>query len=383
MLQQALALKNQQGAATIIMATVLLFTLSLISIYAARVGVLEHRITNNYYRAKQAYEGTQAGIDAALRAITKLNVVTDGAGVVQTQPVFNVAADPACPTIPAGTTFTVCLTRNNGGAIEPVATYSATYGPLTPGSVDTNFLLLTVNAASGDGASQQTFQQVVQFQPLMATPPPASLVVKGNVTTNNQLALVNQTAGNADVAIWSGGAVTGSPNVTVNSGTGVYQSNADLAGLTDNQFFENFFGLTKQSVQSMSQQIDCSASCNGNTNAIKNLDGVGGTILWVNGDLDLNKSISIGTEAQPVTLIVEGNFKMTHAQAKVFGTVYVANNNWDNTGGKGTINGSVMVEKNFISTGNLTIDYSSTATLANLATSVGTYNGVAGSWRDF
>ncbi|OUR73995.1 hypothetical protein A9Q78_01895 [Methylophaga sp. 41_12_T18] len=55
--------KYQQGAATLVVSVVLLLILTLVTIYAARVGLQDQRISGNDYRAKKAFSAAQAGLD--------------------------------------------------------------------------------------------------------------------------------------------------------------------------------------------------------------------------------------------------------------------------------------------------------------------------------
>lgn len=58
-------MKRQKGIATLFVGVVLLFVITLVTLYAARTGFLEQAISGNDYKAKRAFEAAQAGLDFA------------------------------------------------------------------------------------------------------------------------------------------------------------------------------------------------------------------------------------------------------------------------------------------------------------------------------
>jgi len=55
--------KNQKGAVTLIVAVMLLVILTLVTIYSARVGLQDQKISGNDFRAKSSFSAAQAGLD--------------------------------------------------------------------------------------------------------------------------------------------------------------------------------------------------------------------------------------------------------------------------------------------------------------------------------
>ena len=55
--------KLQNGAATLLVAVVLLIAITLATFFAARVNIEEQRISANDYRAKEAFNAADAGLE--------------------------------------------------------------------------------------------------------------------------------------------------------------------------------------------------------------------------------------------------------------------------------------------------------------------------------
>jgi len=68
----------QHGAATLLVSIVLLLGITLITIFAARVGVMDQRIAGNEYRHKEAQAAADAALDQAASFITNNTGLYDG-----------------------------------------------------------------------------------------------------------------------------------------------------------------------------------------------------------------------------------------------------------------------------------------------------------------
>lgn len=57
--------KFQRGAAVLLVSVVLLIAVTLLIMFAARVGILDQRISGNEFRHKEAFSNAEAGLDQA------------------------------------------------------------------------------------------------------------------------------------------------------------------------------------------------------------------------------------------------------------------------------------------------------------------------------
>lgn len=57
--------KNQSGAATLLVAIILLIGITLIALFATRIGILDQKISGNEYRHKEAFANAEAGLEQA------------------------------------------------------------------------------------------------------------------------------------------------------------------------------------------------------------------------------------------------------------------------------------------------------------------------------
>lgn len=63
--------KNQNGAATLLVAIILLIGITLIALFATRLGILDQKISGNEYRHKEAFAKAEAGLDQAASYLRK------------------------------------------------------------------------------------------------------------------------------------------------------------------------------------------------------------------------------------------------------------------------------------------------------------------------
>ncbi|MDH5545172.1 MAG: pilus assembly PilX N-terminal domain-containing protein [Gammaproteobacteria bacterium] len=376
------AIQKQSGSVTLVMTAIILFLLSMVSVFAARIITTDYRINANHYRAKQLFDAAQAGIDQAISTLDRQAI---NANIGSTD-IFSGGPHTLCPQIQAGQTEFYCATDASGTI--GLAVLRAQYNPVLVG--DTSQLTLTINAFSpnaniaGGITANKTFTQIVQFSPLIPNPPPGPLTVLGDINA----AGVRLTNTNTDIAAWSGGAAVAPPNTFVKTGTGIYPSDTNLAALGIDPaqgMFDNFVGFNKAIVRRHARTINCTGGCTDTNADIQKIATSTGGTYWLAGDLVLNSNTVLGTSQNPIVLIMEGNLTLSKKNDTINGLVYKIGD-WIDTGSKGTINGALIVEGSFTETGNMDVWYGDlllgTPQISNL-NMVGMYTSVAGSWRDF
>jgi len=377
---------KQTGGSTLLIAGILLFSTTLVTLYGAQVGVLEQRISGNYYQAKQAELSTSSGLTAAIINLDKPTIIGADTG-----------------TLPTGT-------------LNQVGSYDISYRTITAGNP--NELEVIVTGKSADNSAQYKALQQYTFSPfLRETLATSTLISKGDVTIADNVSLDNKSLVD-DTVLISGGifnkmtlavgrhcpktsrqnlnlGLTNKRMRTRDPKVSKKASNPTI-DLTNDAYFELFFANTKQNIRKFSQVIDCSLGCT-DTN-IETLSG----LVWIDGNLNLNAGKSVGkytkdyttsppttTTMNPIMLIVNGDFKMSHNSSLVHGLVYVMGS-WTNnvSKAKGKVRGSVIVEgvTNLAGSTGTAPDFElkyHEEIMNHLKTQVGSYLPVAGTWRDF
>jgi hypothetical protein len=126
-------------------------------------------------------------------------------------------------------------------------------------------------------------------------------------------------------------------------------------------------------------RITCAVPCDSTT--VRNaIDVNPGRVFVIQGDLALDGGASIGTAANPVVLLVTGDFTFA-APTDVYGFVYSRAANWA-TAGVGRIFGAAVGENQIGGSGAFTVVYSPDI-LNRLRLGTGSMVKVPGSWRDF
>lgn len=360
---------RQHGAATLAIALVLLFAISFITLFASRAMIFEQRTSINQYRAAQAFEAAQAGMELGL---ANLNVAslrntyirdTNSDGIV----------DPATNTI--------------DGSLPGALNYRIAYTNPTTGNLK---LLRITSTGCADGCSpctssctsRATVGQLVRLQSMLASAPTAALTAKGDVSLSGSATVTNTDTVTNGTTVHAGGSISfggSSRPVTIPGAppaSSLASNDTTLSSLSGNAFFESYFGNSKATVQSAATPIACSGVCN------SQLGGLTGQTIWVTGETEINSGVIIGSASAPVILIVDGNLQITGG-ATVYGVVYCTALTWDNTGG-GTsqIIGATLAEGNFTATGDPNPTYDPSV-LQNLQNNLGVFAKIAGSWSDF
>jgi len=399
--------------ATLMISVVMLTSIALMSVYTAQVGVMEQKISANHYRAKQAFEAAQAGLDHIIynldmRIVANALCTGGGAGdgVCDTRGIGGGVGNKA--NFVDGNGDTVLSDLSNGGVLA-IGDYDLQFSQNgnNPEMID-----FTLSGYSGDnigGASpNQVVSQSVLRWPILSNTPPAPLIARGSLSLDTNVAVTN-TSGNLPPAAWAGGAIAvGAAVIDVDSNDdtsigGYYQNEAPLAGLTlgnlavdpvePNLFFENFFSESFVNLKNRANTVNCGGGCTQAALAgLVNVAGVptGNGIIWIDAEnagvystLTLGGAINLGTEASPVILIVDGNLNMTDVGVDIFGVVYTTQDlGVANTAGN--VDGAIITEGdiNITAASSINVTYNSNV-MSNIGANFARFTRVAGSWRDF
>ena len=314
--------RYQHGAITLAVSIAILMLSTLVTFSVSRAILMEQKITNNQNRATVAFEAAEAGLTQAMDYL-KTDPDVDGDNVID--PVFDTNSDGLgdTNTITVGTgSVTVAVTDLSGGSM-------------------TEFKVVATGYSDDKSAKRSITQTIVTINPL-PNAPENPVVTKGTMIVSGS-ATVHNPEGHS--TIWSGGDVDlGSNNSTSTevpdvgaadypgcmdvpltctlvsssnklvAGVDVIENDSSLGDLTSDEFFKNFFGVSKTTYKDSMVTLETTAA-----NANTDLDLATSEVIWVEGNTTLS-GITVGcttsvtgsatcsdANTKPCIIIVNGN----------------------------------------------------------------------------
>jgi len=370
----------QRGAATVAITLMLAFVVLLTVTFANRSVLFEAKTSSNQYRAAQAHEAAEAGLDWALAQLNNSSPIGDDCepSSAATAVAFRERAITAMQA--------VCIERDSGWSCR-----CPTSGELGTDNATLSFTIRATAAAqpgllqlSSTGRSRNTSAQVhavLGRLPGLDTLPAAALTVRGSIVAAYGIHHINPTTGG--LTVHSGGSVdTTTLRLTSTPGTpasrSVAANDAALAQLTPQGLFASVFRMDKASwrAQPVVREMDCESSCDAALSQAAATD----SLFWLRGGLRLNTPAVLGTPQRPVLLVVDGPVVL-NASAVIHGVIYSTQTGWADTAGA-TLHGALIVEGDLAATGNTQIHHDNTV-LQALHERSGSYARLPGGWRDF
>ncbi|NMP14846.1 PilX N-terminal domain-containing pilus assembly protein [Thalassotalea sp. Y01] len=397
--------RKQQGLAVLAISIILLILITLISLYLARSVIFEQQLVNNDMRSKRAFEAAEGGLALALE------YYADG------------------------------LDQDDDGNIDPVFDSDGDgIGDSATGTIGTSPVQISVNEISAsdvisievisqgwseDESASRTITVTLQALDPIPNMPDNPLSTRGNLDINGS-ASVHNPEGHS--SIWSGGDIDiGSNNATATFiadpsdvnypacmdvpracseiqtsnketvGLDILEHDSDLANLTPEEMFENFFGMSPlQYKERVATVVIDPASpgdakgCDANTYA-DCVEGARNEVIWYEGDLNINggtvgcKSVVSGgnvcpsSDEAPSILIVNGDVSMS-GTPHFYGVVFIMDTT--EVSANATFHGAVVTGGGFNTTsGSLDIHYNTDLLKNTRLNTIPTV--AAGSWRDF
>jgi hypothetical protein len=348
--------RGQRGAATLMITVLLLFSLSLVLLYAARVGVTEQRLAANDAQARAAFAAAQAGLDRTLSDLAALDraaIAYDADGWA--------TVDTRAATLPNDAAYSA-EAHNRG---------------LPPFQADV--LRLEARGTTGEGGGVRLVTLLAAFSSVLPNIPPAPLMVRGDLSPAGDLTL-----GSPDrpVAAWIGGVyIPGGATLDAQLSepascppVGICAGDGRIATLTPEAFFENIFGRAPEALRSAAHIIDC-ASCDPAVVAPE------GNVVWLeNGGAAVSLTTGqLGTEAHPVIAVIAGDFELA-GMLQIYGLLFVLGD-WLASGATLSVEGAVVVAGDVVASGPAQLHYH--AGILETLQQSGRYSAIPGSWSDF
>ncbi len=366
----ASARQTECGAITIILTVILFVLATLIILFAASYSMMQEKTSINFFASTQAYQAAEAGLEYAINYLQK-NSAT-------------ILANPVGGYIPAYSdvnTSNVTLANNSK--------YTFVYS--NPVANNYKLILITSTGTNADGTATRVISQEVQFGSLLISPPSIPITSKGNISIGGNSTVTNTQSG---TTVKSGGtvSVSGSGETVLSGGVSstagniksdIQQNVGSISSLSNGDLFSTYFGVSMGVVKSDISHYYSNSSA---TNYSSTLNNMTGTSIWIDqtsGVATINGSTVIGSAANPVLLIVNGDLDLS-GNVTIYGFVYVI--------GQATteVLGNVSITGGLISTGDLNLAGHtqlafSSAVLSSLQnqSSMSYYAKVPGTWKDF
>jgi len=409
--------KHQKGAATLLISVIMVVLITLITVFATRVGVMEQKISANDARYKEAFASAESGMENAIRYVKKNSTLIIDAAAAAAAAGKLVYTDEILST--ADYTVTIERSTASNSLIEVIST-----------------------GLSEDGSGTATVRQMLGFYLLnqAGDGPDAPLIVDGAIDVSGGMEVVgNPNGGGAGVPVsmWSddtitmGNASAGSCHLheyldsdgmldAVNNPDQICAPNncfcpvserisntdgnntpgydtvslssgytaAEIAEKFPTDMFEYVTGTPGADWEDKKNEI---TNNGGLYTDCDSLDASTTGNIWIEGDCSIDGDV--GSVSDPVLLIVHGD--LTISGGKIFGVAFV----YESTGevkvtGNGAVYGSLISDKPMkVSGGSFDIVYQKKILQAIYGDGSNNVDGisdafkeiarVAGTWRDF
>lgn len=409
--------RHIRGAATLVAVMILFFIMAMLAAYASRNLMFEQRIASNYYRTGVAIEAADAGVDWTLSMLNGLRIdgacTTNSAGANSfRQRYIDVAPDRVIT--PMDTNFRAGCVRDNAGwtcrcpaGVAPTPDLGAS-DQLRPSfavsfkSTDrAGSLRIRSEGCSSAGPDcdstanaatiplgKSLVNQDLALVSALKTPPATALTAKGDVDLGNPgLGLHNPDTGTAGLVLQTAGSVSGlTDRISSVPGTPIAETlisgNTVLANASTDRLFQMHFGMLPRAYRE--QPAARTVSCDGGDcgPALLTAYTGGARLLWVEGPATISSNITLGNDADPVVLVVNGALTLAGPML-LHGLVYSTGpTSWSNSSGLiARLNGALITAGIMQASGSGPIDIWYRAdVLSVLSNQRGSFVRVPGSW---
>jgi hypothetical protein len=417
-------MKKQQGMATLIVVIVVLVITTLMVFFATKVGLFDQRMAGNEVRYKEAFTTAEAGLDLAVQKFqdqfsNNFTGATSGAG--------------SWATIISNSQIANGTKTDGTVAGAGVPSFGVTIaGALIGGMTVYQF---TSTGLGADGTGTATVSREITMKSILGgSGPSVPVVVAGTVGAGGDFNIVANPNGGGNgipVSIWTGGpSPTGDVSMGGSSATCHIQyfdgnnpqcsnpsGNSELisqgsSGLTlsaysavapdvvpnDPNFpadlFQFLFGVSRTDWQSVYGTANSRHQVVADCSSLSATSGQKFRLWWITGDCSMGSNQVIGSEANPVILVIDDHqLIMGGAGSRIYGVPFLFNNPSNAATPSAVFHGSPAIYGSFISdmggaamNGSYSIVYDQTL-LNNLVSTTSSANFsiayIPGSWRDF
>lgn len=411
----------QGGAVALVVVLILTFTLLLMTAVANRSLLFEQRISANQYRASQAFEAAEAGLEWALAKLNDASFIDDrcnplrgvteglsfadrylGPGDRSSGVAVRADATSGCRQSGRGwvcrCTSDAALIPGAPASTGPPAVPIAFEVKLTAGEAPGLVEITSTGCVGSDSGAclpESAVKTDARAQsrltlgriPALTSSPGAALTVGGALDLGDSPWQIQQAdPTRPGMSLHAAGPID-APRLTLVSAPGTpieassIENDTDLRDRTAASRFISLFRMDKMTwrQQPAVREIDCSSACG---EALSSAIGTGidHPMVWLANGLRITAPLTLGTPAKPVLLIVDGPVQFD-APVVIHGLMYVSSAQWQDALGA-VVHGAVVMENALVGHGRTRIVYDASV-LQRLNEHAGTFARVAGSWRDF
>ena len=419
---------RQRGVAALAITLLLFFAMCLVAAYANRGMVFEQRASTNQYRAAQALEAAEAGIEWTIAQLNHPQRI-DGECLPSSDPAdasfrerflrpqpdsarlepvtwmvgtTPVALQPACVRTAVGWS---CQCPSQGlPSLDAVDASDGLSHPAfaiqfsaesQPGLIR----ITSIGCSSADGPCRPSspgrpdatarLQVVLGLLPGLRVAPTAALTAKGSIDVGTAaLGVHNLDVASGGITVRTGGIVNGSALRLTTAPGGAAEASlsaqdAALAAIDSDRLFATHFGVDPASwtTHAAVQTIDCRSECA--VRVATAIDGVtANRMVSIIGDARLAGPVTLGSASQPVVLVVDGALTLS-GDVTLYGLVYADEIHWnDGSSPQAQARGAMISASTYSGNGTPDLHYDA-AMLRALQLHTGSFTRVPGSWRDF
>ena len=418
------AARPQRGLAVLAVTALLCFAAILVLAQTNRSISTADRSSANRYRAAQAFEAAEAGVDWAIGHLNDDTPLgpdcspSSAAGTLSFRDTYvPYDADLRRP-MPAtwndtgtprplqaacirGATGWDCscpvggvpsLPTPVGLAAAPAfnVTFAADAGAGVVRIVATGCTDAATDCSASTDRNQEAAARIevmVALLPGLRAEPAAALTTRGNIDAGGAaLGAHNGDAASGGLAVQAGGRVTASAiRLTAPPGSpldrSIVATDLDLAGLSSDRFFARWFGMTRDAWQRQPAVTWLSCSVGNCASALTAAVARGSRLIAVEDDLTLSGSLTLGEPDRPVIIVVAGSARLS-GSIVLHGLLHAASIDWTGVGSGASVIGAAISAGDY--SGTADVDFiRDAATLARLRHGTGSFVRVAGSWKDF
>jgi hypothetical protein len=413
----------QRGAASLVVAMILLFGMTMVAFYANRGLLFEQKTSANQYRATSAFEVAEAGIEwatARLNEPQKINTACAASAVTSDRtfrdkylrhttaangfnpvPSGGSGIRPGCRLPASGTPVCSCPDAGSpslGTVSEPRFTVS-----FAPGADPESVVLTAIGCtagtqcvpedplASADATAQ--VRVVVKLLPTLRSNPLAALTAGGDVTLGgttdnigNNDPLTNYMTVNAETlrVTWPGAPVIASttPDPPENA---VFRAHfgQDLLDYKGNAATAVICDAAVYGAICPASTVTCTGGPGCATTLVNEI-AKGRSQFWIDAEpefTDANVPVEVGKVNNPVLLVSPYRFTFSGTRP-LHGVLVGAGQTFDIRGaGTTEVRGAIIARNDFDSTSNFTLSYRADV-LQKLRPAAGAMVRVPGSWSD-